>query len=416
MIKSGNKKFRFDFFVEPHNGTFTLIKDHKIEQNIHEQFFNLSPDMLCVLGFDGCFKQISPAFEYTLGYTKSEMITKSFLHFVMWEDHKDSLTELKAIKEGNSSGNFENRFYAKDGTIKWISWRTVSVPSENLIYAVGRNITEQKKTELALKEQSEKLNELIRYKNSGLRYGKLLQDAIFHDPETLKDIFTDSFVFHKSKDIVSGDFYWFKKNRDKAYIACADATGHGVPGAIISVLGVNKLHEIIASKSLLSPSKILNKLNELTYLALSKAKQGKKKVNDGMDASVFSVDLKTNKLQYAGANNSLYIVRNNNLLELKADKAGIGAKDTHTYKNNSYQLKKGDMIYSFTDGYADQFGGEKGKKFMQKRFKDLLISISNKDANEQKEILSQTIQNWMGDHEQVDDMCVIGVRVNSENK
>jgi PAS domain S-box-containing protein len=419
MLKSTRKNFKLNFLVENHNGKFKLIRqplatapvNEKFTTPMHEQFFNLSPDMLCIVGYDGCFKQISPAFKLILGFSKEEMIGKPFKDFIIQDDQERSSAELSSIKDGNSAEHFENRYLSKDGTVKWMAWRTVNVPAEKLIYAVARDITEQKKTELALKDQSEKLNELIKYKNSGLRYGRLLQDALFHDPETLKDIFTDSFIFHNPKDIVSGDFYWFKKNGNKAYIACADATGHGVPGAIISVMGVNKLQEIIASKRKITPSGILNKLNTLTHHAFSNARNGKKEGSDGMDISLFSVDLKTNKLQYAGANNSLFIVRNKELLELTATKSGIGAKALQSYKNNNYQLEKGDMVYAFTDGYADQFGGEKGKKFMYRHFKNLLISCSEKSAAEQKKIFSETIQTWMGDHEQVDDMCIVGVRI-----
>jgi PAS domain S-box-containing protein len=411
MIKSDNRNFKMDFLVEQHEGKIKLTRENKYESNVAEQFFMLSPDMLCVVGFDGRFKQISPAFERILGYSHDEMISKPFSDFVLHEDEGDSLAELNSIKTGNSSETFKNRYIAKDGNIVWMSWRTFAVPSEKLIYAVARNVTEEKKIEFQLKAQREKLTELVKHKNSGLRYGRLLQDAIFHDPETLNDIFSDSFVLYTPKDIVSGDFYWFKKNGNQAYVACADATGHGVPGAIISVMGVNKLQEIIGSKRKITPSRILNKLNTLTFNSFSNTRNGRKEVSDGMDISLFSVDLKTNKLQYSGANNSLFVIRAKELLELNATKSGIGTKPMQSYKNHNYQLEKGDMVYAFTDGYADQFGGEKSKKFMYKHFKSLLISISDKSAGEQKAILLETINAWMGNHEQVDDMCIVGVRI-----
>jgi PAS domain S-box-containing protein len=411
MLKTDKRKFRWDFIVEPHMNGYKFIKEQFNEAKSHEKFFQLSPDMLCIVGFDGRFQHVSPGFERVLGYTKKEVTGRPFREFIIKDDEECSLAEMNAIKNGNPSLHFENRYRAKDGSIKWMAWRTLATEGEEHIYAVARDITAQKNAELELRARSEELNELIKHKNSGLRYGRLLQEAIFHDPETLNDIFTESFVFHKSKDIVSGDFYWFKKNGSKAYIACADATGHGVPGAIISVLGISQLHQIIGSKSLLTPSRILNKLNECVFRALSKTKQGRKKVTDGMDISVFSLDLKTKKLHYSGANNSLYIIRNGELLELKPNKCGIGTKRDTEYSNTSYQAEKGDMIYAFTDGFADQFGGEKGKKFMYKNFKNLLISISKMSGAEQKLILSEILKNWMGEHEQVDDICVVGVRI-----
>jgi serine phosphatase RsbU (regulator of sigma subunit) len=260
------------------------------------------------------------------------------------------------------------------------------------------------------KFRSESMEELLDQRNGSLRYAKLLQEALFHDPEALKEIFPESFLYYSPRDILGGDFYWFEKVGNKAIVACADCTGHGVPGAMLSVLGVNKLHETIKMLEISSPDQILNRLNNGIYKALGKKRD--KKMNDGMDIALYSVDLDTKMLEYAGANNPLYIIREKKLFEIKADKQGIGTSDDpDLYTNCVFQLNKGDMIYSFTDGYFDQFGGEKGKKFMTKQFKELLISLSDKDMTVQKEGLDQTIKDWMGEYDQVDDMCIIGVRV-----
>jgi serine phosphatase RsbU (regulator of sigma subunit) len=259
--------------------------------------------------------------------------------------------------------------------------------------------------------RADRLEELLDQRNGSLRYARLLQEALFHDPGTLNEIFPESFIYYSARDIVGGDFYWFEKIGNKAFVACADCTGHGVPGAMLSVLGVNKLHETIGLLGITNPAKILDRLNNSIYKALAK-KQGIKKMNDGMDIALYSIDLDSNMLEYAGANNPIYIIRNRDLFEIKPDKQGIGTSEDHElYENHTFQLKKGDMIYSFSDGYFDQFGGEKGKKFMAKQFKNLLTSISEKEIPVQKDTLDHTIKTWMGKYDQVDDICIVGVRV-----
>jgi PAS domain S-box-containing protein len=410
MLKLAAEKFDLDIQTESQNDIFKQNYSLCLS-DIHKKFFELSPDMLCVIGFDGRFKKVSPAFERILGYKQNEMVSRSYSEFIHPEDDQKIINELKNLNLGSPSIHFENRYISKNGIIVWLAWRYVTVAEEKLVYAIARDITDQKKIELEMREQSEKLAELIKHKNSGLRYGQLLQEAIFHDPETLNDIFPQAFIFHSPKDIVSGDFYWFEKVHNKAILVCADSTGHGVPGSILSVLGINKLHEIISSKRHTQPSKILYHFNDVVFKALSKKKQGKKKVHDGMDISLFSVDQSTRILEYAGANNSIYIVRKGKLIELEADNFGIGIEQKQIYANQIFQCEKDDMIYAFTDGYADQFGGEKGKKFMYKKFKALLIAISDKSAEIQKQIVTETIKTWMGTHEQIDDMCVVGVRI-----
>lgn len=259
--------------------------------------------------------------------------------------------------------------------------------------------------------RAEKLEERLEDMNESLRYARLIQEALFHDPATLKEIFDESFIYYAPRDIIGGDFFWFEKVKNKAFVACADCTGHGIPGAMLSVLGISKLHETIGLLEISEPHEILDRLNKATYRALGK-KKGIKKMNDGMDIALYSIDLETNMLEYAGANNPLYIVRGDQLVEITADKQGIGTSDhPELYTKKVFQLKKGDTIYSFSDGYFDQFGGEKGKKFMIRKFKNLLMAMVGKNMKEQKKILDITIKQWMGEYDQVDDICIIGVRV-----
>lgn len=397
---------------ESQSKIFNLLKQFlpEIKNNQSDIFFNLSPDMHCIIGFDGYIKKINSPFYTGLCFSEEELMATLFKEFIVKEDSINNPNHLTQIKKGSVPINFENRFLCKDGTIKWLSWISIIIQEERRTYAIARDITKAKEIEFALKKQTESFKELIDQKNQGLQYARLLQEALFHDPQTLNLIFPTSFIFHSSKDILSGDFYWFEKLANKAYLACADCTGHGVPGAMLSVLGINKLYEIISNLES-SPALILDKLNTLIYNALGK-KYSPKKMNDGMDIALYTIDFETNTLEYAGANNSLYIIRNDDLIELKADKQSIGDNlISKAFSNTVFQLMKDDMLYVFSDGFADQFGGSKGKKFTRKQLKDLLIQIANETMEIQKNILQQTLTDWKMDYEQTDDICIIGVKV-----
>jgi serine phosphatase RsbU (regulator of sigma subunit) len=213
------------------------------------------------------------------------------------------------------------------------------------------------------------------------------------------------------KDVVSGDFYWASKlNNGNFALATADSTGHGVPGAIMSLLNITSLEKAI--ETLNNPSDILNSTRKTIIERLKKdgsAEGGK----DGMDASLISFDLKNKKLTYSAANNPIWIVREKQLLEFAPDKMPVGKhdKDSISFTQNEISLQKGDVIYALTDGMPDQFGGPKGKKFLYKQLKELLISISSESMEIQKQKLSEALNNWKGDMEQVDDITLIGIRV-----
>lgn len=271
--------------------------------------------------------------------------------------------------------------------------------------------------------EKNKANELLTSKNEeielknldimdSIQYAKRIQHAILPPDRLVTKYLDESFILYTPKDIVSGDFYWMNGDENKLLFAAVDCTGHGVPGAFISIVGYNGLNKMIGELKLTEPAEILTNLNK--HVADSLHQQENAEVKDGMDISLCLLDKKNKKLQYAGANNPLYIVRDNNIIEIKANKIPIGSyyfRDDKFYTNHEFDLENGDSIYSFTDGYPDQFGGEKGKKFMYGKFKNLLIEISSKPMDEQKKILIQTFNDWKGDLEQVDDICIIGVRV-----
>lgn len=272
----------------------------------------------------------------------------------------------------------------------------------------------QKKEEI--ERQKEKVTELYKDLTDSINYAKRIQQAILPPESDILEIFPDSFVFYRPRNIVSGDFYWFKIAGNKKMFAAVDCTGHGVPGAFMSLVGYNVLNQV--TKVFTQPAQVLNNLNRLSAETLRANGVGDDNLTDGMDLALVSIDEKTNTLEFAGAHNPIFIVRGDEFFQLQPDKMAIGAFEygEFNFANHSFELKDGDMIYAFSDGYADQFGGPKDKKFMKKRLRELLIEISSMpDLNQQKSVLRERFFEWKMSNDQVDDILIIGVRYKELN-
>ncbi len=247
-----------------------------------------------------------------------------------------------------------------------------------------------------------------------INYAKRIQEAILPlDEEIVKHV-SEYFVLFMPKDIVSGDFYWFHNVGKESIFVCADCTGHGVPGAFMSMIGSDKLNRVVIEERKSNPAEILSHLNKGIKMALKQNELDENATRDGMDAAIVSIDMSNMKLRYAGAHRSLMMIRNQELTETKATKVAVGGftPEEQEFQVHDISLVSGDCFYMTSDGYADQFGGEKGKKFKMKQFKDLLMDIHQKPMNEQHDILKNTIQDWMRDeYEQIDDICVVGIRI-----
>ncbi|MBD3638571.1 MAG: SpoIIE family protein phosphatase [Crocinitomicaceae bacterium] len=303
-----------------------------------------------------------------------------------------------------------------------------------LLLFIYRSLKVKKLNNQQLSEKNkmiESQKELVEEKNKeitdSINYAQRLQNAILPPMEMLNNDFEDAFVLYRPKDVVSGDFYWFEQRGNLVFVAAADCTGHGVPGAMVSVVCSNALNRSVNEFEITSPKEILNKTRELVIETFAKSGEN---VKDGMDISLCAFDKNSTKVLYAGANNPLWIIRENkyltdaqfqlkstvkgkesSLIELKATKQPIGLYDQmNDFEQTEIEVKPGDQFYLFSDGYADQFGGETGKKLKYRKFKQLLLKNHKKSAKEQEQALDHFMNDWIRDYEQVDDICVIGVR------
>jgi len=245
-----------------------------------------------------------------------------------------------------------------------------------------------------------------------INYARKIQQAIIPSHAELKATFPDSFVLLMPKDIVSGDFYWITKTGQQAFFAVADCTGHGVPGGFMSMLGTALLNEIINEKNIYEPADILDMLRLKIVMALRQSDNANEN-KDGMDIALIQINLNTQELTFAGANNSMYLLRDNKLREFKGDKFPVGfeGKNDKQFTQQKFKLEPNDLIYMFTDGYPDQFGGPQGKKFKYKPLEEMLEKMAKQPMEEQRHLLLNKHEDWKGKLEQVDDICVAGIRI-----
>ena len=264
---------------------------------------------------------------------------------------------------------------------------------------------------IEIKHQRDQIFQQKQEITDSIMYASRIQTAIL-PPEKFLDELADHFILYKPRDIVSGDYYWMTQKDNKTIVVVADCTGHGVPGAFMSMLGISFLNEIVNKGDSTQPNDILNNLRDNVVNSLHQTgEEGEQQ--DGMDLALCVIDNDKTRLWFAGAYNPLFLIRDGELTEVKPDKMPIGIhkEKTDPFTNNEVPIRKGDAIYMFSDGYVDQFGGPKAKKFMSKNFKDLLVSIHNDPMKDQKEFLDSTIENWKGDVEQIDDILVMGLRI-----
>lgn len=261
-------------------------------------------------------------------------------------------------------------------------------------------------------KQKEIIQEKSKEINDSISYARHLQHALLPELGQLHTAFPDSFVLYRPRNVVSGDFYWYSRRGTRHMVAAADCTGHGVPGAFMSMIGIDRLNQAILDISITHPGDILAMVN-MGIKETLKQDEADSVSRDGMDVCLVVIDLGKMELEYAGANRPLWIIRNGQLLEFKPTKHAIGGTTSHTqeFETQRIPILKGDCVYLHSDGYADQFGGEKGKKMMTRNFKDLLVAGAHTPMSHQQQVLESSLGVWMGDFEQVDDILVMGLRI-----
>jgi serine phosphatase RsbU (regulator of sigma subunit) len=370
------------------------------------------------LDYGAMQSELSECYEKTGQYTKALVSYKKYAMIADSVRRKDNIqktTELTMNYEFDKkeqAARAEQK--AKDSVTqaKQLALITGLVLSLIIIAGAIAAYRNKKKANILLNKQKIEIETQKNYLTSGINYARRIQKAVFPSGKTLSDNFPEHFILFKPLDVVSGDFYWYKQHKNEVFIAAADCTGHGVPGAFMSILGITFLNELINETKSSNPNEILDRLRENVIKALHQS-DGKNNVKDGMELALCRINLETRILQFSGAFRPLFLLRDNNIQHIAGDNIPIGVyeDDDATFTRNEIQLIRNDIVYIFTDGYVDQIGGPERKTFKTNRLKELLLDISGLSMCEQRSILDEKIKEWQGGLDQIDDILVVGIKI-----
>lgn len=368
--------------------------------------------------------ECNSAFTQIFGYNEQEIKEKSFTDLLgipseKIENYRKGVSRdipIETLGMRKDATTFDIELIERDMIAHDVYVHIVSVRDITKRKEAEKNLRD-KEAELKEAQKIVELTEIIRKKNNNItasiNYAKRIQDAFLPEAPLLSDLFPDSFILFKPRDIVSGDFYWFTREGEKLIVSAVDCTGHGVPGAIMSMAGIVYLKQIVHLQKIVSPDEIFTHL----HLNISKAlKQNENRNRDGMDGAICVFDPNEKTVEFAGAKNSLIYITDNAAYEINGDKMPVGGFWTERETNRMFKLHRINLdhptcFYMFTDGYVDQFGGNEGRKYMKQRLETLLLEIYKKPMPEQKIILEKEMETWMKGHNQVDDMLVVGFRI-----
>ena len=387
------------------------------ELDLKREMFDVYKDMSMVYRDIGDYRQALQNYEL-YNSLKDSSIREENLQAI---SELETKYETERVERENAELNFQNQLQEaglKRQRIILFSVIGISVIILGFGFITYRQYQAKKKANVLLNEQNieikQQRDQIFQQKQEitdSIHYASRIQEAIL-PRETMLNKLQDHFILFKPRDIVSGDYYWMTLKDNKTIVAAADCTGHGVPGAFMSMLGISFMNEIVNKSDTTQANEILNQLRSHVVESLGQTgEEGEQQ--DGMDLALCVIDMKAKKIQYSGAYNPLYLIRNNELIEYKPDKMPIGIhrEKKEAFTNRLIDVEIGDALYMFSDGYVDQFGGPRQKKFMSKSFKELLLQINSKPMEEQREILNTTIEDWMGQVEQIDDILVMGMRI-----
>lgn len=372
--------------------------------------FDSSPACMSITTEERRYLKVNKRFVEIYGFEEAEVVGRNARELGILDPVEHERVS-SIIREKGRIKNETIKCKSKDGRVIYAisSIENMEINGQRYLVSSFLDITPILQQQQLIEQQNKDMLESI-------RYAKLIQKAIFPTKEQLDAILSESFVLLKPKNIVSGDFYWIKEHQDKIFIAACDCTGHGVPGAFISIIGNNLLSKCITDYGQTNPADILNQLNNEFQNANQKIIDRSYEIKDGMDIALCVIDKSEMTKEYAGAYNPIYQVKNGTLIKLATDKIPIHLFSKNTDKTfTSYQIKieSGDTYYLFSDGYADQFGGEDGKKFNYRNFQELILSIQHLSMAEQRQVFNDTIEEWKikSDEEQTDDILIVGFRV-----
>jgi serine phosphatase RsbU (regulator of sigma subunit) len=316
----------------------------------------------------------------------------------MYEAEKKDREILKQKKDIQKQASIRNLFALGSGGFIII------------ILILAKSLRNKKKINTILNVQKKDIEKQNLHITDSINYASRIQKALLPTSDKFNKAITEHFIYYRPRDIVSGDFYWIKHIDKYTLIAAADCTGHGVPGAFMSLLGITFLNEIVKKQEMLSPHETLNELRRKVIESLQQ-REDDITAEDGMDIALCLIDRENNALQYSGANTPLYLIRNNELIEYKADEMPIsGYRSSAHFTNHEIKLLPNDSIYVFSDGIVDQFGGPNNRKFLSKRFKSTLLEINTQTMTQQKELINKIYEQWKGNNKQIDDILVLGIR------
>ncbi|MBL1233418.1 MAG: SpoIIE family protein phosphatase [Vicingaceae bacterium] len=372
--------------------------------------------LIVVVNQSGSVEYVSPSAKRILGFEPTQLLGEGWWNLTRDDAEERLSIKSLALKQLQQESLIETIPYERllktaTGGDCWVLWN-ISKSNDNKLVGIGHNITDRKKAEQELLEKNVELLQHNKDMLDSIQYASRIQEAILPDVQRIKNTFQDAFVLYQPKDVVSGDYYFFYQKENKAFVVAVDCTGHGVPGALMSFIANGILKEVIIKKGLEDPAEILYALDEELFLALNKNSQNAV-TNDGMDVSIGVYDFAEQTFSYSGAFRPLLLVRDGNIIELEANRYPIGfyADVKKKFVTQSITMQQNDTFYYFTDGYCDQFGGERKKKFNRKQFKELLLAAQTMEMEEQEAYLQYVLLNWRQDEPQVDDILVMGIKV-----
>jgi PAS domain S-box-containing protein len=434
VLITGGIFFLLSLYIFYKSRKSTAAAQLKLKENENfNSIINLANDAMLVIDIvDGRIHQVNPAACDLLGYSEKQLLGKTLFQLHPEEDlQRSSSVVADTWERGGLIYDDIPFLHASGGRVAVeCSARVAPFAGRPAIVIYARDIRERLRLEAEIAEQRRLIDEKSKDIHDSIEYSRRIQRSFLLDEKEIRFHQNEGFIFFQPRESVSGDFYWFINyvlNRQiisesgTVYepgsrilaVAAVDCTGHGVPGAFISMIGNTLLEQTIRNENFRSPAAVLDHVNAGLKKHLNKNNDGSP-LRDGMDMALCCIDFDGLQLEFAGANNPCYLIRNGNLMVLSAESQALTASTdipVKPFSNQKVKLEKGDCLYLFSDGYADQFGGPRGKKFMSKKFKEYLLEIHLQPMDLQKTLLKETFEKWKGDLDQTDDVLVIGVRV-----